>query len=1252
MVMAVLEDIGKFLKKIVGSDKFGAVTDLFGTAVSIWCVVDYIIGYATGEPPPEPSNQDVLDAIDKLDLKIDELALDLRQQIDAAIAGVQKQALLGAVARAESVNDLLSSYDSSPNAVTRSELISEASLALRDTLAQALVVAQSQTLASDATPAEVELAFNQVGVAIGAVSLALSVRGLVASRLEADEIYASRIQTQFADAADFLSGATLFLRNTIKAEYSSSSGGSAGATLAGPASIIQQMLQGEPEDWIPVGKATGTPVIVRSTDYDSAIWHNINWGTQEALLYGPTYTLDPNATTQFLTNIRDPHNPVLKSRAEIHELIGIFFEIELEDGFLGAAGFGEGGSFLQELAELYRSQADGVEKVLLPRIGRDDSGILDGSAGNDLLVGGPGDDLLNGLGDNDILRGGDGKDTLNGGADNDRLFGDAGDDKLFGNAGDDGLIGGEGADLLDGGAGFDSAMFAGRRADYTITTSGLETLVSGPDGNDTLINVERLFFDDVTVNLINGNDTLDDHLTGDYSVDVIANKLLDTVVEELASDDIIHALGGDDTVEGLHGDDTLYGGDGDDTLRGDAGDDELIGGAGDDDLFGGAGYDVAVYSGNPADYLVTDLGGGVFEVSDQRAGSPDGTDRLEGIEDLKFASVVSDFVIGPAGANVDQFLGFAGNDTASYENATSGVIANLLNSKKNTGWAAGDTYNAIENLTGSDFNDKLTGDAFDNFLKGGEGDDTLDGGSGNDTLEGGAGADRLIGGLGNDTASYANAGPQGVTANLLNPARNDGEARKDTYSGIENLRGSAYTDELAGNNAANILEGNDGDDRLIGNGGIDTLIGGLGADTFMFNAVKDGGGSTKAGATGDIITDFVSGIDKIGILRSGFKIAQGVDLGAGGVFDFATEYFESGTGASTPSGVDATRSGHGQFLFNTDTDQLWWDPDGIGKADAVLLATFNTDIVATDFDLWSQNIKGDATDNTFVAAQRSEAFFGLDGSDTVSYADGTGAVVASLASPVTNAGYAAGDTYVGIENLVGTAFNDKLTGNKFDNLLEGGSGADRLNGGAGVDTASYANAAAAGVTASLLNAKVNTGEAAGDTYVSIENLLGSAFEDTLIGSNGVNVLNGGAGDDRLIGNGRIDTLTGGLGADTFQFNAINDGGGATKASVKATGDLIMDFEVGVDKVGILRSAFGIDSGVDFGLFATDYFVSGAGAANSSGVLATRDGHGQFLFNTDTNQLWWDADGNGKKMAVLLATFQNGAHVQATDFDLL
>jgi serralysin len=346
---------------------------------------------------------------------------------------------------------------------------------------------------------------------------------------------------------------------------------------------------------------------------------------------------------------------------------------------------------------------------------------------------------------------------------------------------------------------------------------------------------------------------------------------------------------------------------------------------------------------------------------------------------------------------------------------------------------------------------------------------------------------------------------------------------------------------------------------------------------------------------------------------------------------------------------------------STATIQVQLDSNATGarKGDIVITsndsneATFNFTVQG---DVTPQNRTGDATENTFIALSHAEAFSGLDGLDTVSYLNSTGLVVASLveASAKKNAGFAAGDLYVSIENLIGSDYADTLTGNTGNNVLEGRDGADKLDGGTGIDTASYASAGS-GVTADLLKATNNQGAAAaGDTYKNIENLLGSGFGDTLVGNTLANAIDGGDSDDSLTGNGGIDTLTGGLGGDTFRFNASKDGGGTT-------GDVITDFVSGEDHIGVLRSGFKILDGVDLGAggvldFAAEYFVSGLGdvpvsVTNPSGVAATKSGHGQFLFNETSNQLWWDEDGSGAKKALLLATFGNGAHVTSADFDL-
>ena len=99
------------------------------------------------------------------------------------------------------------------------------------------------------------------------------------------------------------------------------------------------------------------------------------------------------------------------------------------------------------------------------------------------------------------------------------------------------------------------------------------------------------------------------------------------------------------------------------------------------------------------------------------------------------------------------------------------------------------------------------------------------------------------------------------------------------------------------------------------------------------------------------------------------------------------------------------------------------------------------------------------------------------------------------------------DNLSGFENLRGSAHGDALSGDDGNNMLEGGASGDALVGGDGDDTASYLHATA-GVTANLAAPGGNTGEAIDDTYFSIENLLGSMFNDILIGDDNDNVLDG------------------------------------------------------------------------------------------------------------------------------------------------
>ncbi len=131
------------------------------------------------------------------------------------------------------------------------------------------------------------------------------------------------------------------------------------------------------------------------------------------------------------------------------------------------------------------------------------------------------------------------------------------------------------------------------------------------------------------------------------------------------------------------------------------------------------------------------------------------------------------------------------------------------------------------------------------------------------------------------------------------------------------------------------------------------------------------------------------------------------------------------------------------------------------------------------------------------------------------------------------------DTLGGVENLTGSAFNDTLTGDNNANTLTGDNNANTLTGGTGVDSTSYA-AAPSGVSANLATGAV-TGGGGADKLVTMENVTGSAFNDTLTGNGSANALDGGDGNDVVNGGAGDDALTGGNGIDTVSYAGSSGG---------------------------------------------------------------------------------------------------------------
>ncbi len=174
-----------------------------------------------------------------------------------------------------------------------------------------------------------------------------------------------------------------------------------------------------------------------------------------------------------------------------------------------------------------------------------------------------------------------------------------------------------------------------------------------------------------------------------------------------------------------------------------------------------------------------------------------------------------------AGENYDEVMGiYLGTKASDTISGTS--IADII-----YGFGqAGDI------LSGNAGDDIIYGSSGNDTISGGNGNDTIRGGDGNDLIEGGAGSDNLNGGAGIDTLSYAGS-TSGVTVNLATGASSGGHAAGDVVSNFENLTGSAFGDNLVGDDNANRFSGGKGNDTLTGAGGSDwfSFVAGDGTDT-------------------------------------------------------------------------------------------------------------------------------------------------------------------------------------------------------------------------------------------------------------------------------------------------------------------------------------------------------------------------------------------------------------------------------------
>jgi len=809
--------------------------------------------------------------------------------------------------------------------------------------------------------------------------------------------------------------------------------------------------------------------------------------------------------------------------------------------------------------------------------GGDDT--IDGGFGNDLINGGLGNDTLNGWVGFDTVdysgsvsgvnvnlstgtaTGGGGNDSLSlfesviGSRFNDTLTGDAGGNTLNGNGGIDTLSGGEGDDILIAGNGtatsppapdvvkaqgtantsfgtavtidpnFDlvdepgftnpgtvphakiTATSNGGGKEYYAFTVGANVTATFDinDGSfDTVIEIFDANGTRIAINDDGGGDGTNSFLSQNFAAGGTYYIAVSRWVSGSGNSIVMDSppagstYGLNISIPGHAVAGQTFAGS---TLNGDTGSDTLHSGSGDDTMNGGSGTDTVVYTGARALYVITDLGGGSFRVT-----GPDGTgtDILNGIERIQF----SDQTITIAAAPPTEFNG---TSDADY-------------------------------LTGTEENDILRGFA---------GDDRLHGYGGDDILYGGDGADVLNGWGGTDTAWYENGVPGGqLVIDLANPGSNTGEAAGDTYTSIERVVGSNGADIIRGTAASEVFQGRGGDDTFLGRGGGDQFDGGDGVDTVWYEGqavvdLRDYSVENAGAAAGDQYTSIerVVGSNFNDVIR-GTSAAE-FFTGRGG-----NDFFVGRGGGDWFDGGDGVDSVY--YDFASTIDLQYWNLNAGGAAgdryDSIEAAygSNSADIIrgtaGTDY------LYGRGGDDAFDGRGGGDLFDGGSGLDTVFFSQIPvgGVLIIDLLGQVAQTGSAAGNVYISIERVVGTAGIDVLFGTSGADLFVGGAGNDEFvgrgggdwfEGGDGIDTIWYETSTSGVSVIDLSDWTRNSGVAAGDHLVSVERVMGSAGSDEIRGTAAAETLMGRDGNDFIYGGGGADFIDGGSGFDRAYFNA-------------------------------------------------------------------------------------------------------------------
>ena len=794
--------------------------------------------------------------------------------------------------------------------------------------------------------------------------------------------------------------------------------------------------------------------------------------------------------------------------------------------------------------------------------------------------------------------GGDGGDDLAGAGNDDVILGGDGGDRLSGLSGRDTLSGQAGNDLLDGGAGADWLTGGAGDDTYLVDDAGDYVWEANQAGDDSVVASVSYALADLTsietLRTSDQNGTGAINLTGNrFNNAIYGNQGANIIDGGVDTDPSAFVSGGIDILIGFGGNDTYFVDDAMDFVR------EEVGG----------GYDIVMTRSHHS--LAAGSEVEMLALVDDHFGNF--TTMLVGNE---FGQrIVGNHgrtdMDGKGGADVFVYLSAAHSTQQAMDRIRAfetgvdkidlrAVAPGQIGWSQQTDSSEGSLYQLVTVQTGSGtmqirvdgqlaMSDFLIAFDPDQQLTGTSGDDVLTGASGNDTLNGLGGADTMSGGLGDDAYFVDNAGDVVI--------ENAGGGYDVIYSGVNYaLAADSFVEVLAtiDNTASTPLTliGNALANYVTGNAGANILDGGAGPDQLWGRGGDD---SYYADAGDDVVEYDGDGYDIL-YARSSYAL-------------------------------------------------------GVGQSIEVLATIDNTATTAINLkgNAFSNYIVGNAGANTLDGGGGSDILWGREGDDSyiadlndivleyagqgndilyaqVSYVLADGLSIETLATADNNATTAI--------NLTGNALDNYVTGNAGANTLDGGTGADLLWGRGGDDSyfvdgndvvredAGQGNDIVYARGSFVLGAGMSVevlGTVDNSAATSI-NLTGNELNNYLTGNAGANVLDGGAGADQLFGRG---------GPDTFAFTSALGNGNV---------DHILDFmSGGLDRIALDDAVF---AGLTPGALPQGAFAVGSSA---------QEADDRILYNPQTGQLFFDADGSGAGAAVLFAIVTPGTGLSPSDF---